>query len=177
MKAGYISKDHWVQTDVGAGRIIGEACHIIDLFCFLTDSKPIAVSVESLHVGKNDIFPTDNFSAQVTFQDGSICTLLYTALGNSQLGKERMEVFFDGKTIVMDDYTQLHGFGFPNTFHETTVSPDKGHEALMRQFFESIKQPSFVAPITFDRLNTVAHLTLIIDALACQGGGTKEIGL
>jgi hypothetical protein len=47
----------------------------------------------------------------------------------------------------------------------------------MRQFFESIKQPSFVAPITFDRLNTVAHLTLIIDALACQGGGTKEIGL
>lgn len=177
MNAGYISKDHWVQSDIGAGRIIGEACHIVDLFCFLTDSKPLAVSVEAMHTAKDDIFPTDNFSAQITFEDGSICTLLYTSLGHNQLGKERMELFFDGKTIVMDDYAQLHGFGFPNTFHETTVAPDKGHEALLNQFFDSIKQPSFVPPISFDRLALVAHLTLMIDALACQGGGTKEIGL
>lgn len=177
MNAGYISKDHWVQTDIGAGRIIGEACHIVDLFCFLTDAKPIAVSVEAMHTAKDDIFPTDNFSAQITFEDGSICTLLYTSLGHSQLGKERMELFFDGKTIVMDDYAQLHGFGFPNTFHETTVAPDKGHEALINQFFTSIKQPSFVAPISFDRLALVAKLTLMIDTLACQGGGTKEIGI
>lgn len=177
MNAGYISKDHWVQSDIGAGRIIGEACHIIDLFCFLTDAKPLAVSVEAMHTAKDDIFPTDNFSAQITFQDGSICTLLYTSLGHSQLGKERMELFFDGKTIVMDDYAQLHGFGFPNTFHETTVAPDKGHEALINQFFESVKQPSFTPPISFDRLALVAHLTLVIDSLACQGGGTREIGL
>lgn len=177
MNAGYISKDHWVQTEVGAGRIIGEACHIIDLFCFLTEAKPLAVSVEAMHTAKDDIFPTDNFSAQITFQDGSICTLLYTSLGHSQLGKERMELFFDGKTIVMDDYAQLHGFGFPNTFHETTVSPDKGHEALINNFFYNLKQTSFVPPISFDRLALVAQLTLIIDALACQGGGTKEIGL
>lgn len=177
MNAGYISKDHWVQSDVGAGRIIGEACHIVDLFCFLTDAKPLAVSVEAMHTAKDDIFPTDNFSAQLTFEDGSICTLLYTSLGHNQLGKERMELFFDGKTIVMDDYAQLHGFGFPNTFHETTVSPDKGHEALIHQFFTSIKQPSFMPPIPFDRLALVAQLTLIIDALACQGGGTKEIGI
>jgi predicted dehydrogenase len=175
MNAGYISKDHWIQSDIGAGRIIGEACHIIDLFCFLTDSKPLAVSVEAMHTAKDDIFPTDNFSAQITFQDGSICTLIYTSLGHNQLGKERMELFFDGKTIVMDDYAQLHGFGFPNTFHETTVNPDKGHEALINQFFDSIKKPTFTPPIHFDRLALVAHLTLVIDTLACQGGGTKEI--
>lgn len=177
MNAGYISKDHWIQTDIGAGRIIGEACHIIDLFCFLTEAKPLAVSVEAMHAGKDDIFPTDNFSAQITFQDGSICTLLYTSLGHAQLGKERMELFFDGKTIVMDDYAQLHGFGFPNTFHETTVNPDKGHEALLNQFFQAIKQPSFEPPISFDRLALVAQLTLMIDSLACKGGGVQEIGL
>lgn len=175
MNAGFIPKDHWVQTDIGAGRIIGEACHIFDLFCFLTDSKPIAVSVEAVHVAVDDVFPTDNFSAQISFQDGSICTLLYTSLGHADLGKERMELFFDSKTIVMDDYNQLHGFGFANTFNETTMSANKGHGDLLNAFFASIRQPVFKAPISLERLNTVAELTLVIDALACQGGGKKEL--
>ena len=49
MNAGYIPKEHWVQTDIGAGRIIGEACHIFDLFCYLIDAKPVSVSVESFN--------------------------------------------------------------------------------------------------------------------------------
>ncbi|MCX5922362.1 MAG: bi-domain-containing oxidoreductase [Candidatus Dependentiae bacterium] len=175
MNAGFIPKEHWIQTDSGAGRIIGEACHILDLFCFLTDSKPLAVSVEALHSSNDDLFPTDNFSAQISFEDGSICSLLYTALGHSQLGKERMELFFDSKTIVMDDYTQLHGFGFPSTFHATTAFPDTGHEALLHEFFANIKKPVFKSPISLQRLNTVAELTLAIDTLACQGGGMKEL--
>lgn len=175
MNAGFIPKEHWVQTDIGAGRIIGEACHIVDLFCYLTDSKPVSVSVEAVHASTNNIFPTDNFSAQIRFADGSICTLLYTALGHAQLGKERMELFFDSKTIVMDDFTQLHGFGFPSTFNETTLSPDKGHETLLTMFFKHLNAPAFEPPISFDRLKTTAELTLIIDQLACEGGGEKQL--
>lgn len=177
MNAGFIPKEHWVQTEIGAGRIIGEACHIFDLFCYLTDAKPVAVSVESLHASADDIFPTDNFSAQVRFADGSICTLMYTSLGHSEMGKERMEIFFDSKSIVMHDYAQLHGFGFPGTFNETTLSPDKGHEQLISTFFASIRQPIFTPPITLEHLNTVAELTLMIDKLACDGGGDKEVSL
>lgn len=175
MNAGFIPKEHWVQTDIGAGRIIGEACHIIDLFCYLTNSKPVTVSVEAVHAKTNTIFPTDNFSTQIRFADGSICTLLYTALGHPQLGKERMEVFYDSKTIIMDDFTQLHGFGFPSTFNETTLSPDKGHEALVTLFFKNLHVPVFQPPISFDRLKTTASLTLLIDQLACEGGGEKEL--
>lgn len=175
MNAGFIPKEHWVQTDIGAGRIIGEACHIIDLFCYLTDSTPVSVSVEALHAGTSNIFPTDNFSAHIRFEDGSLCTLLYTSLGHSGLGKERMELFFDSKSIIMDDYTQLHGFGFPSTFNETTINPDKGHEALMKTFFEQLSQPTFNPPISFNRLKTTAELTLLIDKLACEGGGTHEL--
>ena len=175
MNAGFIPKEHWVQTDIGAGRIIGEACHIFDLFCYLTDAKPIAVSVEALHAGTGDVFPTDNFSAQIRFDDGSICTLLYTALGHKDLGKERMEVFFDSHSIVMDDYKQLHGFGLPTLFNEVVSSPDKGHEYLLNKFFAEVKHEQYTHPIPLDRLHTVAELTLLIDKLACEGGGTKEL--
>ena len=118
MNAGFIPKDHWVQTEVGAGRIIGEACHIFDLFVYLTDSKPVAVSVEALKPENDNLFPTDNFSVQFSFADGSICALLYTSLGHKGLSKERMEVFYDSKSILMDDYKVLQGFGLPSSFSE-----------------------------------------------------------
>lgn len=175
MNAGYIAKEHWVQSEVGAGRIIGEACHIIDLFCFLTDSQPRAVSVEAMHASRGDVFPTDNFSAQISFEDGSICTLLYTALGHADVGKERMEIFFDSKAIVMQDYTELYGFGLSSSFNETVTMPDKGHALLMQQFFKSLTKKKYTPPISLKRLHTVAELTLIIDQLACQGGGLKEL--
>ena len=174
MNAGFIPKDHWVQTEVGAGRIIGEACHIFDLFCYLTDSFPVAVSVESIKPSTDDLFPTDNFSAQFSFADGSVCTLLYTALGHSQLGKERMELFFDSKAIVMDDYKTLTGHGLSRSFNQTTNAPDKGHEFLLTQFFAQLKKEKFTPPITIERLYKVAHITLIVDQLACAGGGSRE---
>jgi predicted dehydrogenase/threonine dehydrogenase-like Zn-dependent dehydrogenase len=174
MNAGFVPKEHWLQTEIGAGRLIGEACHIFDLFCYLTDSKPTALSVESLNAGRDDLFPTDNFSVQVGFADGSICTLLYTALGHPKLGKERMEVFFDSKSIVMDDYLSLHGFGLPSAFNEKVKTADKGHELLIKQFFNFIKRKEG-APINIERLKQVAEITLLIDQLACQGGGNKEL--
>lgn len=175
MNAGFIPKDHWVQTEVGAGRIIGEACHIFDLFCFLTESNPLSVSVESLHSAQDSLFPTDNFSAQIHFEDGSTCSLLYTSLGHAQLGKERMELFFDSKSIVMDDYLSLTGYGLSSSFNETVKTADKGHEALLNSFFKGLRQKTVALPISIDRLKTVAELTLIVDQLACEGGGNKEL--
>ncbi len=175
MNAGFIAKDHWVQTDIGAGRIIGEACHIVDLFCYLTASKPVAISVESMHSSDENIFPTDNFCVQVSFEDGSVCSLLYTSVGDTGLAKERMELFFDGKSIVMDDYTTLKGYGLPLGFNARATKQDKGHAALLRTFFTALKKPHFEPPIDYQRLDLVAELTLIIDALACNGGGAQDV--
>ena len=88
MNSGYIPGSHWVQTDMGAGRLIGEACHIFDLFCFLTGSQLASVSAEAIKPLSDDIFPTDNFSVQISFSDGSVCSLMYTALGNKKVPKE-----------------------------------------------------------------------------------------
>lgn len=175
MNVGYIPKEHWVQTEVGAGRIIGEACHIIDLFYYLTDAQPVSVSVETLQAGTDTLFPTDNFVASISFNDGSICSLLYTSLGHKKLGKERMELFFDSKSIIMDDYMYLAGFGMRGSFDENGTIPDKGHETLINLFFDSLKKSTFEPPISFARLRAVSELTLIIDQLACEGGGEKVL--
>ena len=66
------------------GSIVGEACHFIDLFCYLTNAQPVAVSVEAIHTMRDDVFPTDNFVAQISFDDGSVCSLMYTSLGHER---------------------------------------------------------------------------------------------
>ncbi len=175
MNVGFIPKEHWIQTEVGAERIIGEACHIVDLFCSLTDSKPVSVSVETVKPRAENLFVTDNFSAQISFADGSLCTLLYTALGHAGMGKERMEVYFDSKTIVMDDYKTLQGFGIPDSFNQTVKAPDKGHTYLLKTFFASVQSYDSKPVMTFDRLHTSAYLTLVIDQLARGGGGEKSL--
>ena len=175
INAPMLVPNHWMNSEIGAGRIIGQAAHIIDLFCYLTSAKPLAVSVEGVQTIRDDIFPTDNFSVQIRFDDGSLCSLLYTTLGNKSSNSERMELFFDGKTIVLDNYVHLQGFGLPSWFNEVSTLPNKGHEELISQFLHALKSELFKSPISFERLETVAELTLIIDQLACEGGGTKTI--
>lgn len=175
MNAGFIPKDHWIQTAVGAGRIIGEACHIFDLFCYLTNAEPMSVSVESLKPFSDDLFPTDNFSVQMRFSDGSVCALLYTSLGHDSVGKEHMEIYFDSKTIIMDDYKKLTGYGLPASFNMRSSVPDKGHEYLLKQFFTSLQQKNIKPIINLKRLLKVAEISLIIDKLACKGGGEETL--
>ena len=175
MNLSTLGKQHWVQTDVGAGRIIGDACHIIDLFCFLTNAEPLSVSVEALHTSRDDIFPTDNFSTQISFNDGSVCSLFFNAIGHPDSGSERMELFYDSKSILMEDYMELYGFGLSSWFNETVTTPDKGYRNLIQQFFNQLNQKEFSSPLPFDRLCTVAKLTLLIDQLACEGGGKKQV--
>ncbi len=176
INSGYkITKD-WDGQEIRAGSIIEEACHIFDLFCFLTSAKPVSVSVEALRPVSDDIFPTDNFSAHISFDDGSLGSLVCSSIGHSGLGRERMELFFDSKTIVMNDFLTLRGYGVSHTFDETVTVPDKGRSHLLSQFFEEIRKDSWKMPIKMDRLSNVAQLTLVVDQLVCQGGGTHEFG-
>lgn len=102
MNAGSIPLDHWVHGEEGGGRNIGEACHIYDLFTYLTGAKVIRIEAQSIKSSTND-----NFIATMTFHDGSIATLTYTSLGSKDYPKEQLEVFVDGKVIVLNDYKLL----------------------------------------------------------------------
>lgn len=177
MNVGFMPQENWMQRDMSAGRIIGEACYVIDLFCYLTESMPTSVSVEAMYTDDPTLFPTDNFTAQIRFRDGSLCSLMYTSIGHAKLGKERMEIFFDSKSVVMDDFEYLAGNGFRRSFDETVTVPDRGQQALIAEFIDQLKANEYRPLIPLERLHTVGLLTLSIDKLACQGGGSQEFSL
>lgn len=109
MNAGYIPLDHWVHEN--GGRIVGEACHIIDLMSYLTGSRIVSVSQENLSPSTDKISMHDNRSIVLKYEDGSVCTVQYFAVGSKKFPKEYMEVHYDEKTIVMEDYKSLTGYG------------------------------------------------------------------
>ena len=154
------------------GNIIDKASHIFDLFYHLVAAKPLALSVEVLHPIQENIFATDNFVTHISFADGSLCSLQFTSLGHYDAGIERMEVHFDGKTIIMDDFVRLNGFGLARTFDEVVRIPDKGREAHLKNFFNTVNTPQ--AKFDINAFDVVSNLTMHVDHLVCQGGGELD---
>jgi predicted dehydrogenase len=112
MNAGYIPLDHWIHGPEGGGRNIGEACHIYDLFNSLIRTPQVeAVNAYSITPSSKQWARNDNFVAALKYADGSVCTLTYTALGDKSYPKEQMDVFADGKVLVMDDYKSVTVYG------------------------------------------------------------------
>ncbi len=156
MNAGFQPLDHWTQKD--GGRIIGEACHIIDLFSFLVDDIPKTISINSISGSKNGVHGSDNRVITVTYEDGSVCSLVYTGLGNKKLSKERLELFYDQKSIILDDYKELKGYGV--NFKTIKGSGDKGHEAIIKAFAGTIKYGKDL-PICIQSLIHTTRLTIL----------------
>ena len=146
MNAGYIPLDHWVHTNEGGGRNIGEACHIYDLFTFLTGAKVLTVTAMSIRPQTAYYSSKDNFVTMMNFEDGSVATLTYTALGSNEYPKETMEVFCDGKVIVMDDYKKLTVTG-AKIKPFSTPTQDKGQRAELIALAESLKNGTWPIPL------------------------------
>ena len=139
MNAGYIPLGHWVHTEEGGGRNLGEACHIYDLFTFFTNSRVVSVQTRSLAPKTDHYTSRDNFVATLGFEDGSIATLTYTALGSNEFPKEQMEIFSDGKVLMLDDYKQLRIHG-SNAKGVTSKLTDKGHKCELEAFAETLEK-------------------------------------
>lgn len=146
MNAGYIPLDHWVHTDEGGGRNIGEACHIYDLFTFLTGARVVNVTAMSVKPKTGYYSSSDNFVATMNFDDGSVATLTYTALGSSEYPKETMEIFSDGKVIVLDDYKKLTVVG-AKTKPFATPAQDKGQLDELICLANSLKNGTWPIPL------------------------------
>lgn len=135
MNAGYLPPNHWVHGREGGGRNIGEACHIYDLFIALCKSHIKGVQATSIVPSASHWQCNDNFSATITLTDGSVCNLIYTAMGSGDFPKESMEIYAGGCVITMQDYKKMNVYGSKNKGWQTKT-PDKGHfaelEALAR---------------------------------------------
>lgn len=126
MNAGFIPPEVWVHDlQVGGGRIVGEACHFIDLCSYLAGSKVISVCVNAL--GQNPQENTDNMSILLRYENGSNAVINYFANGSKSYPKEKVEVFFQEKVLTLDNWRVLTGYGFKN-FKKMKSGMDKGHK-------------------------------------------------
>lgn len=127
VNAGRIARDHWLQDPVqGGGRIIGEVCHFIDLMLYLTGSVPVSVFAESVAAERHDVVNHDSVFITLRFADGSNGTIAYLAEGDKALAKERVEIFGEGRSFVIDDFQ--HASAYRNGREEKTTlrAQDKG---------------------------------------------------
>ncbi|MGA6134715.1 bi-domain-containing oxidoreductase [Acinetobacter dispersus] len=160
MNAGAIPADHWTQDNaVGGGRIIGEACHFIDLIRFLAGSK--IVSIQARRMGETDAVQVLEDKASITlgFEDGSFGTIFYLANGASSFPKERVEVFTAGRVLQLDNFRKLKAFGWPGFNKMNLWRQDKGQDACAAVFVDSIRDGK-EAPIPADEIFEVARVTI-----------------
>ena len=137
MNAGFIPSNVWIHDlKIGGGRIIGEACHYIDLASYLTESKVVSVCMNSL--GRQTDESTDNASIFLKYEDGSNVVINYFSNGSKSYSKERIEVYNQERTIIIDNFRKTEAFGFKN-FKGLKTSIDKGHKNQFQELINKVK--------------------------------------
>ncbi len=137
MNAGHIPADSWVHDiEVGGGRIIGEACHFIDLCTYLNGSLVKSVCMNSL--GPNAEENTDNVSILLQYENGSNAVINYFSNGSKSYSKERIEVYSQERTLVLDNWRKLIGYGFKG-FTNSSSSQDKGHHQQFQLLVDAVR--------------------------------------
>ncbi len=162
MNAGEIPKEHWTHdVEIGGGRILGEACHYIDLMRYLSGSKIKSFNV--IKMGENDYveFTDDKALISLTFEDGSIGSIHYFANGGKSFPKERIEVFCDNAVLQLDNFRKLRGFGWKGFKNMNLWSQDKGQRSCVRSFMRSVREGG-ESPIPQDEIFEVARISVDI---------------
>jgi predicted dehydrogenase/threonine dehydrogenase-like Zn-dependent dehydrogenase len=164
LNAGYIALDHWVHGPQGGGRNIGEACHMYDVFRFLAGAPVRSIDAAAIDPGSLPYARSDNFAVTLTYEDGSIASLVYTALGpKSGLGKEHITVFADGEAFVVDDFKKLTQASDGKVLWQSS-EPDKGHAEELSRLGDAIATGA-PAPIPFEELVETTAAALAVDDL------------
>lgn len=136
MNAGEIPKNHWTQDmEIGGGRIIGEACHYIDLISFFTSSnvKSVLLSANGTHPTEN----TDNATILLKYENGSIGVINYYSNGHKSYPKERIEVYQSGNNLVIHNFKKIEFHGFRS--RNFKKNQDKGHNKQFEKWHEFLK--------------------------------------
>jgi len=163
VNAGEIPADHWTHDpETGGGRIVGEACHFIDLIRFLCGAP-----IKSFQKMEMDSSTRDTVTLQLGFEDGSVGTIHYFANGSKAFPKERLEVFASGGILQLDNFRKLRGFGWPSFRKMNLWRQDKGQKACARAFVDAVSggKPS---PIGLDEILEVSRVAIDLQGGACS---------
>jgi polar amino acid transport system substrate-binding protein len=164
VNAGFIPKDHWTQIhEIGAGRIIGEMCHFIDLMQYFTNAEPVKVYADCIRSNNQKLKPDDHIAVVVKFSNGSLGNLIYVANGDKSLPKEHIEVFSAGKVGVINDFQ--HGCLYSRNNSKKLKSTGKGHQQEVKAFLDALTEGRDT-PISFRSICLTTLTTFkILDSL------------
>ncbi len=166
VNAGAIPPGHWTQdVETGGGRIVGEACHFIDLLRFLAAAPIVSAKVSVLGGSAGDAAPADKVSFTLSFADGSLGTVHYLANGHKSFAKERLEVFCAGRILQLDNFRKLRGYGWPGFSRMNLWRQDKGQKACAAAFIDAIRTGA-PSPIPFDEIVEVARVSVEVAGAA-----------
>jgi len=159
VNAGKIPQDSWIQDmETGGGRIIGEACHFIDLLTFINGSLPISVYAQAL---PDPYHLNDTLTITLTYSNGSIGTISYFSNGPKSLPKEYIEIYSAGSAGIIRDFKEIEITGAQKTIRKKLWSQDKGQKRMVQSFIEAILQGG-TSPIVFDDIYMVTLTTFKI---------------
>ena len=160
INAGAVPPKHWTQDpQIGGGRLVGEGCHFFDLACALAGARPVTVMTRALHGERSDLLPSANFVSLVSFENGSVASITYSAQGSPRLPKEFLEVFGENGAARLDDFRRAEWYGVERVLQEKLREQDKGQAALVDAFCRSIREGQ-PPPISFEDLLYTSVLTL-----------------
>ncbi len=155
-------------------RLVGEVCHFLELFLFLVQKDPVQMAA-TFSNSAAALFE-ENLSVTLSFEDGSIATLIYSSVAHTDLGKERCELFWDGKSAIVDDYKSVIGYGLSKSIDCYNLVADKGHANHLSTFFCAIKknEPGVFSK-NWHRYFLATWLSLKLEELLLQNGGMINI--
>lgn len=143
VNAGFIPEDHWVHDpEVGGGRLLGEVCHFIDFLHYMTNSEVATVQVTTILGSTGKYRQDDNLAITLTFRDGSVGTILYTAKGPKAFSRERFEVFCEDSVAVIEDFRRAYVIQGGRTRKINKFSMDMGYQDELRFFSQALGDPA-----------------------------------
>ena len=166
INAGALDGDHWVHTDDGGGRILGEACHFIDLARFLIGAPIVSVQANAAQLTDG---ACDDVAIALRCADGSLANIVYTARGDGSAGKERIEAFADSGSYVIDDFRSLEITGGSNTA-PWKGAQDKGFDGALKAFAAAVAGGG---PAPIDEAELIEPSAATIAVLESLRSGTR----
>jgi predicted dehydrogenase/threonine dehydrogenase-like Zn-dependent dehydrogenase len=173
VNAGALPADHWTQDpSVGGGRLVGEACHFLDLARHLTGEPIVGLHVAVARSGARVLDDVATISA--SHANGSVSVVQYLANGHRGFPKERVEAFWDGNVVRLDNLRAVERWGAPVARPGLTAGQDKGHAAMVQAFVQAAAGQGPV-PVALDELLEVSRLAVRMAETARRGGGMVSV--
>jgi predicted dehydrogenase/NADPH:quinone reductase-like Zn-dependent oxidoreductase len=172
INAGSIPADSWIQDpEIGGGRIVGEVCHFIDYLTYLNGSLPVSVFASAM---KDPQHLNDVVNVSLTYGNGSIGSIAYLANGDKSLPKERVEIFGNGCSAVLEDFKSLSIYAKGRRKENKLINQDKGQKPQVIAFVDAILNGS-AAPIPAEEIYSATLTTFkVLESIRTGSSGREK---